>query len=237
MYLPIASTPPDAVAWGGFYPRGMGDAAQTVGAVSGLGTPILTGALAAHTASATAAGASGLILGMAPAVAIPIIGAALVGATMAITYLIRNSGCGQTCVVTSQWADQAEKLLKQNLDAYMALPTPRPRSANNTALSNFNVIWARLEQMCSDPATGDAGKRCISDRERGACKWRDASGQCWNWFLGYYDPIANDTNVVEDSISAQASDAVSSVVSAAQKSPTMALLLLAGAGLVIWGLT
>ena len=30
--------------------------------------------------------------------AVPVIGAALVGATMLVSYLIRNSGCGVTCV-------------------------------------------------------------------------------------------------------------------------------------------
>ncbi len=238
MYLPVANTPPGAVAWGGWSPRGMGDAAQTVGTVSSLGTPILTGALAASAASTAAAtGAPAVILGMAPSLAIPVIGAALVGVTIAAVYLIRNSGCGQTCIVTSQWANEAEKLLKQNLEAYMALPTPRPRSAWNTAQSTFHVIWARLEQMCGDPSTGDAGKRCISDRQRGSCKWRDSSGQCFNWFVGYLDPIANDPNVAPDSVASSASDAVNSVVAAAQASPSTALLLLAGAGLLIWGLS
>lgn len=212
-------------------PQGMGATAeQTVGTISGLGTPILTGALAASAASSAATGAAGagLILGMSPALAIPIIGAAMVGVTIAVIGLIKLSkGCGQTCIATSQWANQAEDLLKQNLAAYLALPVPRPRSAQNTAISNYNVVVARLTQMCSDPATGAAGQRCISDRAAGACVWRDASGACWNWVTGYLDPIASDPNVVDDSIAGQAGTAWSSAVQGGS------LPLLLGAGLIV----
>ncbi len=206
---------------------------QIVAQGGSIATPIITGALASSAASAAAAGAgSGLILGMAPALAVPVIGAAIVGVTAAIMGAIYLSrGCGQTCIATSEWANQAEELLKQNLAAYMS--SNRSKSAQNTALSNFNVIWARLQQMCGDPATGAAGQRCISDRQAGACKWRDAGGQCWNWFTGYHDPIANDPNVVDDSITAQASNFFSSL----GEPGSNALPLLLGAGLILAAVT
>jgi hypothetical protein len=116
--------------------------------------------------------------------------------------LIANSGCGQTCIVTSAWADQAAAVLTKNLDAYFATPAPRPRSAQVVCLANFDAVWQRLTEQCSDPSTGDAGRRCISDRQRGACTWKQdqqpghpgepAMGACWNWFSGMRDPIAND---------------------------------------------
>lgn len=213
---------------------GLGDAAATVQTVSAIGTPILTGALASSAAATAAAtGVPAVILGMAPALAVPVIGAAIVGVTIAIVVLLRAAqGCGQTCIVTSQWANEAEDLLKKNLAGYLALPTPRPRSAQNTALSNFNVVWARLQQMCGEPATGDAGRRCIADRQQGACKWQDSSGQCWNWFAGYHDPIASDLNVADDSVAAQVSGAWRSAALGGELLP-----LALGLGLIIAAVT
>ncbi len=218
---------------------GLGDAAQVVGQTSSLGVPLLEGAIAAHAASTAAAtGSSAVILGMAPALAIPIIGAALAGVTLGVMALLR-SGCGQTCVVTSQWANQAEPLLRQNIEAYFNLPAPRTESQRNAALNNYEVIWQRLQQLCGQAGTGDAGVRCISDRQAGACKWRQtgaspwpggpALGDCWNWDAAYRVPIAADP-VIPDA-QAAVSSAAASVSSVVGANP---LLALAGAGLLLW---
>lgn len=189
------------------------EAARGVQVGSSVAAPVITGIIASHaaaTAAATGVGAS--ILGMAPALAVPLIGAAMLGATILITTLIRNSGCGQTCVVTSQWANQAATALQQNLDAYRN--GPRTKASQGVALANFDAIWEALKQQCGQPGTGDAGKRCISDRQRGACTWKD-NGECWDWFKGYRDPIANDSAVANpplDSIDAALSDTGSSVL-------------------------
>ncbi len=189
--------------------NGWGDAetaAHGVQVGSSVAAPVITGIIASHAAATAAAtGASVSILGLAPAIAVPIIGAALLGATILITTLIRNSGCGQTCVVTSQWANQAEPLLLQNIDAYFSLPVPRTKAQQGVALANFDAIWEALRQQCTQPDLGDAGKRCIGDRERGACKWKATEnsqwpggvqlGECFNWFVGYRDPIAHDSVV------------------------------------------
>jgi len=201
---------------------GMGDAVSTAQGVQVAGSvsaPVISGAFAASAASSLAAGGSGLILGMAPALAVPIVGAAIVGITILATVLIKNSGCGQTCIETSGWANQAEPLLRQNIAAYFSVPAPRSQSQRNASLANFDAIWARLSEMCGDPKTGNAGKRCISDRQSGACKWNATAdspwpggppaGSCWNWFNAYRDPIANDPNVVADSASSLMSGAVS----------------------------
>lgn len=246
MYMSVANTPPTAVTWGGWYPRGMGDAAQGIQQLSGAASPAIAAAAAPSVAG---------ILGVGTAVAVPLIGAAIVGITIGVIELLKLAkGCGQSCIMTSQWANQAEELLKQNIAAYFALPVPRPISARNAAINNFNVIWAQLEQLCGQPGTQAAGQRCISDRQRGACVWKQRAdspllkypgepqpGDCWNWFSGYLDPIANDPNVAPDSIVSNAlssaSDAVGSVVSAASSSPLGALALLAGAGILLWSLT
>jgi hypothetical protein len=207
--------------------RGMGapqGAIQAVGTISALGAPIATtaiaGALSTGAAAGSAAGAT--ILGMSASLAVPIIGAALAGITIGIEKLIQNSGCGPTCVQTSAWANQAEPYLKQNIAAYFALPAPRSQSAQAAALANFDAIWNQLLQLCSQPDVGNAGKRCISDRQSGACTWKQTSdspllqfpgepapGACWNWFNGYRDPISMDA-AVPDSQSAGPVDSIGS---------------------------
>lgn len=125
-----------------------------------------------------------------------------------------GSGCGQSCTMSSQYANQAGDKLSQNRDMYLALPLPRPRSAQVAALANFDTVWAWLVQQCSNPQLGDAGRRCITDRQAGACKWRDSSGNCFNWFNSMRDPIANDKNVYDDSVQASVQASVGSDLSA-----------------------
>ena len=186
--------------------------AGTVGKVLGASAPIITTAVAASAAASLAAGGTGLILGMTAALAVPVIGAALALVTVLVTALIQNSGCGETCIETSQWANQAEPLLLQNINAYFALPAPRTVSQQNAALANFIAIWTTLENQCSQPGLGTAGQDCISDRQAGACKWKQSAtssllayvpygepdvDECWNWWSGYHDPIANDQTVAD----------------------------------------
>ena len=212
----------------------MGTAATDAQAAEQIGS--LTGTAATSIASSIAAGGDGTILGMSASAAVPIIGVAIAGVTILLTYLIKNSGCGQTCIETSSWANQAEPLLRQNIAAYFNEPAPRSQSQQNAALANFDTTWAALVNLCSGYGTGDAGKRCISDRQSGACTWKatadspwpggPAQGVCWNWFNAYRDPIANDLNVVSDS----ASSVVSGAVSELSSLPTWAL---AAAALVL----
>lgn len=124
------------------------------------------------------------------------------------------AGCGQTCVIASNDANQVGDLMTQNVQAYVSAPySPDLQAA---ALNNFDTAWAALSQACSNSQLGDAGKRCISDRQRGACVWKASAGGwvvdasapggyrwtdygpagsgnvCWNYFVGMRDPIAND---------------------------------------------
>lgn len=206
-------------------------AQQAIGAGYSIGTAAATPALAS---SAVAAGI------LPAALAAPIVGAAFAGIFIGIEALL-NSGCGQSCVVTSNWANQAEGWLKQNLAAYMALPTPRAESAQAAYLANFDKIWGYLEQECGSPEAlaqlGTAAKNCIADRQQGACHYQ-ANGQCWNWFVGYRDPIANDPNVVPDSAAAGAGStnllqAISGSTAGGGISPLLligGILLLVGVG-------
>jgi len=191
--------------------RGLSDATQAAGItqqVGGLATPV----------------AAPVIAGALPAIlpstlAVPIIGAALAGVTLLVTSLIKNSGCGITCVETSQWANQAENLLQQNSTAYQSEPTPRTQSSQAQAEANFNNIWNQLVASCSQPGTGNAGVRCIKDRQRGGK---------FDWWAYYLDPIANDPNVAPD---AQAAMPTSTGISTSGI-PTWAWL--AAAAVAVW---
>jgi hypothetical protein len=216
-----------------WYNAGLGGAADTAvqlgSSVAGAVVPVAVGPSVAA------------ILGISTAVAIPVVGVAIAGISIAIEAIL-HSGCGQTCIVTSQWANQAEQHLQQNIAAWFAIPAPRPKSVQQIALANFDAIWQTLVQQCSQPGLGDAGKNCIADRQAGACKWKatppsypdePATGSCWNWFNGYRDPIANDSNVYDDSVvSTPVLSAVNVLSSATGGAGGINPLLLIGAVLI-----
>ncbi len=222
---------------------GLGDAAsdaRTFGVIGSAGAGIATGILG----TLTSGGAVLPILGITAA-AVPVIGAALMGAVLGVQYLIQNSGCGQTCIETSQWANQAAAALQQVLDAYFALPAPRTQAQQAVALASFDGIWHQLQQACGQPGTGNAGVRCISDRQRGACTWKQAYapvypgepeiGECWNWFNGYRDPIANDPVVPDASPVDSLTTSVSSALSLTNADGSTNYVPLAiAAGLLAW---
>jgi hypothetical protein len=197
---------------------GAGDTAVQAGSTAAtIAAPFVFGTAAAPTALGASVGA---ILGSS-ALVLPVVGAAIAGISIAIEAIL-HSGCGQTCIVTSQWANQAEGYLQKNIDAYFAVPIPRPRSVQQVAMANFQAIWNTLVQQCNQPGLGAAGQNCINDRKDGACKWQakapqypgePAVGQCWNWWNGYYYPIANDPNVVDDSVLAAAANPITSAIS------------------------
>jgi hypothetical protein len=218
---------------------GMGDAASVSRAVSVGGS---IGASAATAVIGSIAANGGTIMGLAASSLLPVVGPIIGAAVMGLQMLIANSGCGQTCIVTSQWANQAAGKLQQILDGYFALPAPRTQAQQAVALAAFDSVWQVLNQQCSQPGTGDAGVRCITDRQSGACTWKQKYapvypnepeiGQCWNWFNGYRDPIAKDPVVPDPTTSV--SDDISSVLTSAGSSssllPLAAILALVALG-------
>ena len=167
--------------------------------------------------------------------AAPFLAVAGIAAELLATFGV-GSGCGQSCILSSQYANQAETVFRQNITTYFSLAVPRSATAQAAALRIFDSIWTDLVAQCSVASLGTAGKTCISDRQSGACKWKatadspwpggPAQGVCWNWFNAYRDPIANDPNVVADSASSMVSGAVSEL----SNLPTWAL---AAAALVL----
>jgi hypothetical protein len=219
--------------------RGLGTAAQTGQEIQIGGSLATSGATAILGTIANSGGSVLGLTGPALSAAIPIVGAALAGVTLVVQYLVANSGCGQTCIETSSWANQAADALQKNLDAYFALPAPRTESQQALAVANFQTIWQQLQQACGQPGTGNAGVRCISDRQAGACTWKQKYapvypgepniGECWNWFSGYLGPIQQDT-VVPDPVAAstQVASSLSTLLSGSGGSNLVPLLLLAG---------
>jgi hypothetical protein len=228
--------------------RGMG-ASVSPTQITQAATSATSAVLVATTPIAASVGTA---LGISAAAAIPIVGAAIAAIGFAIDAIL-NSGCGNTCIITSDWANQAEAQLQQNIAAYFAIPTPRPLSAQQAALGNFLAVWNYLVSQCSNPQLGAAGQACITDRQAGACHWKQPAssvppwgtppaGACWNWWNGYHDPIANDPDVYNDggvltgtaasaatSASTAVSGALSSLTTATGLSATTLILLAAGA--------
>ena len=136
-----------------------------------------------------------------------------------VAIMIENmfQGCGQSCIQTSSAANQAGAQMEQLVHNYIANPI-RTVSMQAAALQTFDRLWSALTQACSNPQYGAAGQRCVTDRQRGACTWKASPGGwnpdgtytfagpagfgdvCWNWFVGYRDPIANDPYVVPDAV-------------------------------------
>jgi len=201
-------------------------------------------------------------IGVVSAATVPLIGAVVAAGTVLANLLINAfSGCGQSCTLTSEEANQIEQALQQNLSAYLAIPNgERTKSIQAAALANFDNTWAQLVQYCGNPSFGSAGQRCVTDREQGSCAYKtspggwtkDSSGNwsyhgagpngsgstCWNWFVGYRDPIANDPAVVPDAVpnaASQVSSAVNQIFggSGLSASPNLTPLLLIGGALLL----
>lgn len=212
-------------------PRGMGQASPSSASSSSSDQSLLGQA-------GNAAGAIGAIIGL---------GATIYGL---ITKIF--SGCGQSCVMTSDAANKIGDALAQNVHLYISQPV-RTKSMQAAALANFDAAWAQLQQYCGQPSFGKAGVNCIGDRQQGACKWKSSPGgwtrnsdgtctytgpgaagsgnACWNYFVGFRDPIANDPCVQPDVVPAQPT--VSSALSALLPASSSALSGLLLPGLLI----
>lgn len=186
--------------------------------LTGLGA-LTGGAATAASIAATGASTTAGILVALGTIGGPV--GAAIGGLISLGLVLANvfSGCGQTCVEASNIANQVEsQALKPMLQTYMASPV-HYASMQAAYLNNFDSAWNALTQACGNPQLSTAGKNCISDRQQGACTWKTSPGgwqqtgsgwqfipygaagsgsTCWNWFVGYRDPVANDPTVVPD---------------------------------------
>lgn len=176
--------------------------------------------IAASEVQSTIAGAATAGADLATGNVIGAINAGIQTAATLLTGVIE--GCGSTCEVTSEWANDVEAGLQQNIQAYFDIPAPRSTVDQTAAVDNFVNAWNALVTECGQASLGQAGTDCIQDREAGACHWHQTTtppwgtpvqGSCWNWWNGYHDPIANDPNVYTPSAASGATSAVSDLTS------------------------
>jgi hypothetical protein len=144
---------------------GLGDASQAVGAAAGAAsTTISTPAVAT---------ALGLSSSTAALIAGPVIG----GIAIALMAWLNRKGPQQK-IATTQIVNEAEPILAQNRDAFLA--GPKTAADKEFAVAVYNKIWSEVVAMCSNPQMGNPGKACIADRQRGGR---------WDWASYYLDPI------------------------------------------------
>jgi len=86
-------------------------------------------------------------------------------------------------LAASNFANEAEQYLQQNVDAWNSLPANEKTTANRgAAMEIFYYWWSELTNKCA--TLGEAGQRCINERNRGG---QNSWGK--DWFELYLDPI------------------------------------------------
>jgi hypothetical protein len=201
--------------------------------ISGQSIAISSTQIAGGVATAAAihgAATGALFLGMTPALAVPIIGAAVVGVTIAIS-LLWSMHHDPRKNATTDIVNQVAPQLQTNLDAYMN--GPRTVSSQAQALANFDAGWNLVLQNCGQAQfgqnPGDPGYNCVHDRE---------AGGKWPWPTYYRDPIVNDPNVKPDpaSVTTLATQATGYLNVLEGNNPAASIspaLVLAGAALLV----
>jgi hypothetical protein len=226
---------------------GLGDA-QTTQIVAGsvaTGGAVAEGLVTALKTFGAASGPIGLAIGA---------GAAVI--SMLISTLFKPN---LQKIAASNDANQIEQILKQNLANWLSLqPSQKTQSVQAAALNVFDSAWNKYIQLIQSIQNWqNRAPNSISDRQYGSCAYHTAqpagwhgdvytpnlpnqsTGACWNWFIGYRDPIANDPQVIPDyTDSGNASDSSGSVSSTlssiiGQGSGSKGLLL---TGLLLGGL-
>lgn len=206
--------------------RGLGDDSEDNGPsaqqiAAGVISGASTGAAVAQSIGTTKGNIYGAITGGLLAAA-PFAGPAapFVAAAGVLVGLAAKmfAGCGQTCIQATKYADQAAGYAQKIHDLYFQQQV-RTVASQQAAIQGIEQIMTWLQQMCSDPALGAAGQRCISERiVRGGtapwCPTPDHRG-C-DWYTTLIDPIANDSGVVPD----PAPPVSSSLLSAAGVNPS-----------------
>lgn len=233
------------------HPRGLGDSDYNFGkqfsqgATQGVNLGMQTANQTGSTTAGAIAGGLALAASLDPepfSKAALAIGAALTGI---VTKMLQ--GCGQTCVDASNYVNEAEPYMVQNLQNYFS--GPRTRSLQAQALANFDNAFNAIVQKCQQIG-GLGGTNCIKDRQAGACKWKatpwvinsdgtftpaGAAGSgstCWNWVYGYRDPIASDPYVQADPATDSITDTLSGLFGSGGGAVSSSPLLLIGGGLL-----
>lgn len=190
--------------------------------MKGLGNQLVIGAPAIAGQVLTTGGSASIAAAAWGAAAIPIVGAIVAGATLALAAIFARKGPRQK-IATTQIVEQVEPLLAQNRDGYLA--GPRTQSSQAQALANFDAGWQYIRENCGLAEMGEPGRRCISERDRGGR---------FDFFRMYRDPIANDAAIPDPLIPGLPSIEELFGYSSTANVPWLPAAL--GAGLVVAGL-
>ncbi len=138
--------------------------------MSGTSQDIDTGVTTAG-AIAGAAAQGGLLTAIGiGASAVPVIGLAVLGATVLINAFHIGQGCGSTCTLSTQVVERIIPVMQQNLQAAKDQASQQYGCLTNeqkaSLLSNFDQLWNAIVQGCTQVG-GAGGSACISDRQRG----------------------------------------------------------------------
>ena len=106
-----------------------------------------------------------------------------------------------TKIEATRIVDQIEsQYLKPNLERWQSASVEqKTRSAQTAALTLVDQALQAVRQGCSNPALGEAGQRCISERliQGGTAPWCPTQTGC-DWITLYKLPIQNDPAVYDD---------------------------------------
>lgn len=137
---------------------------------------------------------AGSMIGLGLSVAwIPVIGAAVAAVTLGIHFFLNRPSARQKVIATKD-VEEVERRMVANRDAYLS--GPRTKASQMVALQNYDALWNWLksDQLCGNPELGDAGRRCIAEREHENPEVR------WDYQQFYRDPIATDAQVIDSPI-------------------------------------
>lgn len=111
------------------------------------------------------------------------------GVSFAVAVLMGRKG-GARRIEATDIVNSLQPALQANVDVYLNR-SPRTKSAQAAHLAEFDRAWLYLTSPdgCGTGELGQAGRRCISDRDRGGKH---------DWWSEYRDPIANDPDVKPD---------------------------------------
>lgn len=167
------------------------------------------------------------------------VGAAVGAVTFAAQTIANLLNHGQDKVAATDCSNNAEFAGIANVQEWNNYPPyMKTRALQAQYLNQALEVWKYLEQCCNKPELGDAGKRCISERDRGGK---------YDFWPYNYDSIANDPQVFDSASSPMITAGTSvlapttivnpatggSFVNQLMNNPSLDFELLAGLGLLL----
>lgn len=171
--------------------------------------------------------------------AVPIIGAAIAGVTLAIGLWLNRKGPKQK-VATTKIVEEALQFFQQNLDAWNS--SSKSSAEQQQAIANYQNIYNAWVNACASDEMGEPGHRCIEERLAPGTtvnvngKTYVGNGRFGDVPTVFLAPILNDPNVGQGELGNSISNLFSAGSGSASGGLLIGLLLLAGGAFVMYGL-